>query len=389
MVIRASSANPHVLRWARIRAGLTIEAAAEAIGRDADALEAWESGTQSPTYRQLSDLAQRVYKRPIAVFFFPAPPHEESIVSEFRTLPEAEREQLEPDTLFALREARAWQLSAANILQGADESFRGTVDDIRARPRETPVALARRIRELLGVTLPQQLQWRNPDDALKVWRSAVEQFGVLVFKRPFRQESVSGFCLDDPAHPVVVLNNSTSHTRQIFTLLHEIGHLAFGVSGVTTRDEEDLGSLAPVDRRIEIACNQFAANALLPPGSVNLEEIVSDDLEVAVTQTARAFQVSREVVLRRLLDAGRIESGEYTELVQKWRDDYLRAEARAGGGSYYANVGTYLSDKYARAVLFQYHSGRLGVGEAAEHLRMKARNIERFEAFLLSRGASE
>ena len=389
MVIRASSVNPQVLQWARTRAGLTIEAAANAVGRSVDALIAWENGTESPTYRQLSDLAQRVYKRPIAVFFFPAPPDEEPIASEFRTLPESDREQLEPDTLFALREARAWQLSAPAVLYGADEAFRGSIEDLRARPRETTQALAKRVRETLGISISQQLRWRSPDDALKAWRSAVEQFGVLVFKRPFQQESVSGFCLDSSDFPVIVLNNSTSHTRQIFTLLHELGHLAFRVSGITRQRDEDLGSLAPSDRGVEIACNQFAASVLLPPDSIDLDRILSDDLEIAITHTARQFQVSREVVLRRLLEEGRIGSDEYKELVQAWRDDYLRREERAGGGSYYANVGTYLSDKYARAVLFQYHSGRIGVGEAAEHLRMKAQNIERFEAFLLSRGASE
>src|SRR5690349_10992434 len=112
MVIRASSATPSVLRWARERAGLSLEAAAGAIGRTAEVLAAWESGDAAPTYRQLADLAHRVYKRPVAVFFFPSPPTEAVIASEFRTLPESEREGFAPDTLFALREARAWQMSA-------------------------------------------------------------------------------------------------------------------------------------------------------------------------------------------------------------------------------------------------------------------------------------
>lgn len=390
MVVRASSANPQVLRWARLRAGMSIEAAAKAIGREAQALEAWESGSQSPTYRQLADLAQRVYKRPVAVFFFPAPPEEEQIASDFRTLPDAQRDELEPDTLFALREARAWQLSAPEILQGIEQPFRGTVADIRALPRESPIALAKRVREVLGVSVPQQLKWRTSEEALKAWRSAVEELGILVFKRPFKQESISGFCLDDAAHPVIVLNNSTAHTRQIFTLIHELGHLAFGISGVTTRDDDDLGSLAPVERRLEIACNQFAATALFPPDAVVLDRILAaSDLESAITRTARDFHVSREVVLRRLLDARRIGADVYSELVTRWREDYFRKDEPTGGGSYYANVGTYLSDTYARAVLYQYHAGRLGIGEAAEHLRIKAQNVERFEAFLLSRGTPE
>ncbi len=389
MVLRATSVNPKVLQWARVRAGLTVVDAAEAIGRSAEALEAWENGSETPTYRQLADLAQRVYRRPLAVFFFPSPPTEESIASEFRTLPDSERERLEPDTLFALRDARAWQLSAKDVFAGTDESFRGTVADLRAKHRETPTSLAHRVRSLLGISLAEQLQWRNADEALKAWRFAIERFAILVFKRPFDQESVSGFCLDDPQYPVVVINNATSHTRQIFTLLHELGHLAYGVSGVTTRDEDDLGSLSLSDRRIEIACNRFAAEALVPPGSIDLDEISGAQIGERISGAARALKVSREVVLRRLLDAGRVDSEAYTSLVEHWREDYLRQDERTGGGSYYANVGTYLSDTYARAVFFQYHSGRIGIGDAADHLRMKARNLDRFESFLLSRGRAE
>jgi len=389
MVVRASCANPQILRWARVRAGLTIEAASKAIGREPDVLESWELGSSSPTYRQLADLAQRVYHRPLAVFFFPTPPDEKQISSEFRTLPDADREALEPDTLFALREARAWQLSAPDVLAGTDvNASRGTIADLRARSGESADELAARVHGLLDISASEQSRWRSPDEALKAWRAAIEEFGILVFKRPFKQTSVSGFCLDDPAYPIVVLNNSTSHTRQIFTLFHELGHLAFGVSGVTTRDE-DLNSLGPSDRRVEIACNRFAASALLPPESIDLARIVRDGVEASISRISKAFQVGREVVLRRLRDSDLVSSSEYLAFVQAWRDDYLRKEEKSSGGTYYANVGTYLSERYARAVLFQYHSGRLGIGEAAEHLSMKAQNVDRFESFLLSRGVAE
>ena len=389
MVTRATSANPTILRWARERAGLSIEDAAHAVNRPAESVRAWEEGQAAPTYRQLADLAHRVYKRPIAVFFFPEPPQEARITSQFRTLPQSEIEAMEPDTLYALRDARAMQLAIPELLGNIDSRVVRTAGELRAMPGEDPAELATRIRATFEITVEKQRSWRNAESALKEWRRAVESFGVFVFKRAFDQDTVSGFCLDDEQYPVVMLNNSTAHTRQIFTLFHELGHLAYRVSGVTTRDQAGLGSLAPDAQAIEKACNRFAADFLVPWDSERWESVPSSDLESEIATIARSLHVSREVVLRRLVDAGRVSADRYAAIVEGWRDDYFRNASSAGGGDYYATQGTYLSDLYVRAALFQYHAGRMSIGELADHFRMKAQNVGRFEEFVLGRGGSE
>ena len=68
--------NRKILTWARERSGLSIAQVAKATGRAAEEIEAWESDSPAaPTYAQLETLAYDVYKRPIALFFFPEPPH--------------------------------------------------------------------------------------------------------------------------------------------------------------------------------------------------------------------------------------------------------------------------------------------------------------------------
>lgn len=389
MVIRANSANPEVLRWARERTGLSVEAAAEAIGQSAEALRAWENGTKVPTYRQLSDLAHRVYKRPLAVFFFPEPPTEAPLSSQFRTLPQSELDALEPDTLYALRDARAWQLAIPVLLQDAASLSLRSPDELRAQANESASDLAKRIRREIGISVDQQRSWGGPSEALKAWRKAVEGFGVFVFKRSFSQNTVSGFCLDDDRFPVVVLNNSTAHSRQVFTLFHELGHLAFRVSGVTTREQHNLGSLAPGAKALEVACNRFAADFLVPQDSLMWTATDTANLDYAITDRAQQFNVSREVILRRLLDAQAISQATYSAKIEEWRDDYFRSASAKGGGSYYANQGTYLSDLFVRAAFHQYHVGRLSIGDLADHLRIKAQKIGRFEEFVLARGAAE
>ena len=66
--------NPDVLRWARETAGWSLEDVALKMKKDIDAVSARERGESAPTYIQLEKPAYQIFKRPIALFFFPDPP---------------------------------------------------------------------------------------------------------------------------------------------------------------------------------------------------------------------------------------------------------------------------------------------------------------------------
>jgi len=72
--------NPEVLRWARETGGFDIPDVVVKLKRKritSETVTSWEKGTASPTYVQLERLAYEIYKRPLALFFFPEP-HEEA-----------------------------------------------------------------------------------------------------------------------------------------------------------------------------------------------------------------------------------------------------------------------------------------------------------------------
>jgi hypothetical protein len=73
--------TPAVVRWARERAGYSLEDASLVLKR----IAAWESGDALPSYAQVEEMAER-FKTPVAVFFFPSPPVLPSIEQSFRTL---------------------------------------------------------------------------------------------------------------------------------------------------------------------------------------------------------------------------------------------------------------------------------------------------------------
>ncbi len=252
--------NPLLLIWARERTGKRIEDVAEALGKPAEVIAAWESGTAAPTYPQLETLAYKIYRRPIAIFFFPEPPDEPDPEHSFRTLPDFELEELSADTRFKIRQARSFQISLYELNGGANPARSLIFWDINVRGRSS-AQVAEEVRRHLGISFETQARdWRGPAEAFKRWRSAIEEKGVFVFKDALKQDDVSGFCLYDAEYPVLYINNSLPATRQVFTLLHELAHILFATNGVTKVDDGYIRSLTGEAKRIENFCRRFAAD---------------------------------------------------------------------------------------------------------------------------------
>ena len=359
---------------------MTIEDLAAILKKDTAALEEWETGTSAPTYRQLQTIAATL-KRPIALFFFPHPPDEPDPNQSFRTLPSETDARATKDTLFAIRDAMAKQEHfieiAANTIPSQDRRVLNncTIDEPDA------------VRDFLGITLQLQHQWKNAEEALSVWREAIEIAGILVFKRSFQQKSVSGFCLPHPDAPIITINNGTTFTRQIFTLAHELGHLLLKHNGVTRGDVPYLQLLTPDEREIEVKCNWFASRLILPDNDFkNLTRNIAIN-DFSIEKLAMHYCVSREAVLRRFLDYDQISQEYYETKAAEWNERYfLRKKAtKPSGGSYYNTQASYLSPSYAQAAFAAHYQGRASLSQLAEILGVKAKSLPKLETLILGR----
>src|SRR5271155_4386672 len=251
--------NGDVITWARERAGLSPEEAAQKFPK----IAAWEAGAALPSYPQLELMADE-FRIPIAVFFFPERPDVPRIEETFRTLPDAEFARLPRRIQFLLRKAKAFQLGLHELTQGRNPAERLITRDVEFTARMSADTMAARVRDYLAVSLDQQAAWRDADEALKEWRQALYGVGIFVFKDAFREESFSGFSLYDDVFPIIYVNNSAARTRQIFTLFHEVAHLLFRTSGIDPLDNGYVERLPDRQRHIEVWCNRFAAQFLLP-----------------------------------------------------------------------------------------------------------------------------
>ena len=157
--------------------------------------------------------------------FFPEPPEEDGIEQKFRSLPSDEALKLSPSVRYLVRSATATQMDLRDLHENNfPDSFRKFIERVDIHKRN-PQILATEVRKIIGVTLQQQFGWRSEEVAIKNWRTAIENFGIWVFKRAFKDDSCCGFCLNDAHFPVIYVNNSMSKRRQIFTLFHELSHL--------------------------------------------------------------------------------------------------------------------------------------------------------------------
>ena len=375
--------NPDMLRWARETGGFDIEDVVVKLKRKRITSETvaswekapWEKGAASPTYVQLERLAYEIYKRPLALFFFPEPPEEETPKESFRTLPQEEIDLLEPRLLYLVRQAKVMQENLRELFDGVNPAKKQVCSDVTIHSSDTISNVAKTVREYLGVWLNKQYALLTNEKALKFWRDVLEKHGVFVFKDAFKDEDCSGFCLYDSVFPIIYINNSQAKIRQIFTLFHELAHLLFKTGGIDLRHEDYVQKMKGNNKRIEVFCNKFAGEFLVPTEDIKPQirnQTIDDNF---LSQLAKKYSVSREVILRKCLDLNHITKAFYEAKVNEWNEERLARGSFGSGGNYYYNKGAYLGENYIDTAFNRYYQKRISIDQLANYLRVKVKNV--------------
>ena len=215
----------------------------------------------------------------------------------------------------------------------------------------------------MDISVETQASWNNPKKALEIWRDRIEDKGIFVFKNAFRDDSVDGFSLVHEQFPVIYLNNSRPHVRQIFSLFHELGHLLLGENGITRGVK--IGG-----EKIERFCNEFAAEFLVP----------FSDLETLLNFPNYEDSVIEKAVSER-------KSIKWMEVHESNLEK--TAESKKSGGRDYNNTrAVYLGYRFLELAFSKYHQGGCSIEELAEHLNVKVKDLPGLEDRLLKRGSS-
>ena len=323
--------NPELLAWAREASRLDVETAAHKIGVAPEKLASWEDGTAEPTITQLRKLAD-TYRRAVTFFFLERKPLAAKRLPDFRRLELSADDVESPELANMIREAQAKRADALNIFAESEDTppeFSISLDR-----RLQPEAAAVSLRAQLGIEFQQQRTWSDEYQALRAWKAAAETRGVMVLQSSgVSVDEMRGCAIAEFPIPVVILNGSDRPLERVFTLLHELAHLAHRESALCDMREQVPRN--DEQERIEAYCNHVAGAVLVPAELLNLEaDVRSADAQTVwdneqLSRYRRQFWASRETVLRRLLILGRTSAQFYRRMRNEFVQQYANQTANA------------------------------------------------------------
>jgi len=368
--VKVKLGDPRLLAWARESAGYSLSQFARVLHKKEDRIAAWESGTDTPTYRQLEELAKKV-KRPVAAFFLPVVPQEPPRPADFRTVPGRGRGQYDPKSLVAFREARNWLVDVRTLLGLTESSLEFslpsfTIDD-------DPDQVASEVRELLAVDVGEQISWR--DDyywVCDMWRDTLFDRGVLVmvFRMPF--EDVRAFSAMGEGLAAIGVNTADRGYGRVFSMFHEVAHLSLRQPGVSGDPVGRRAGSAGGPARLERYCDRVAASLLLPAGHPEIRDALSrvayDQSASAVNEEAAVLKVSKYALLGRAWDLRYITEDTYWSTVQDWRTEDAEARRPPAGGDHLVNRVSHVGKRLVSVVFDALDAKEISSYEASKLL---------------------
>ena len=338
---------------------------------------------------KLKQLANK-YKRPLSFFFLKKAPEEKEL-PDFRSIPKNIKLPLKPKTRLAIRLARRMQTKTFELSEELEREI--NVQIPKGNLRENPEEVAIRVRNDLNVKNETQFLWENRTTAIHEWRKLIENLGIIVSEIEMDKEDASGFAMyEEGKIPLIAYNNKDVTFRKIFSIFHEFAHLILKLSGICNMEDEKY--LKKPEREIEVFCNNFAGEFLVPRIQLINENIVKrktgerwfdDELD----DLSEKYKVSREVILRRLLIIGKTSSSFYEKKVKQWYDEYIKSKEdnlRKLKEKDTKYIPPYYEQKFSQngapfveLVLDSYSDGIITICDVSDYLDIKIDNIQKLE----------
>lgn len=369
-----------VLNWAIHRSGKPLQLLRERFAQ----LEDWQSGLRQPTLRQLEDLSKATLT-PLGFFFLDEPPEDYLPVPFFRTAngghPPAPSVEL-LNTVHAMQLRQAW--ARDYLVAEGQEPLRL----VRFIDRDQqPGQIAPMLREVLGLADGWAARRPSWQAALRQLERAMESAGIIVVvngvvgnntHRRLDPSEFRGFVLVDEFAPLVFVNGADGKAAQMFTLAHELAHLAFGQSAAF-----DLRRLQAAEEPIERACNRVAAEFLVPEQEFRTQWDAATRTKDPFQAVAHNFKVSRIVAARRALDLGLISLDRFLEFYAVYEQEVRQQASKddSGSGNFWNTQGTRVGRLFGSFVVSAVQEGKLGYSEAFQLTGLYGPTFDKFASF--------
>ncbi|MCL2811005.1 MAG: ImmA/IrrE family metallo-endopeptidase [Clostridia bacterium] len=174
----------------------------------------------------------------------------------------------------------------------------------------TSTEYAGHIRKFFGIELDAQFRFTSTRQFYLYVRGQIERKGIFIHCfTGVEVEAVRGIALYDETNPIIGINDNDHYPAKTFSIIHELVHI---LKRQSTLCNDMHSSFAVQDE--EVFCNAVAGEVLVPTDSLiayfsahTLSGISLDNIKIV----ADRFRVSREVIIRRLLDTGCISKDAY------------------------------------------------------------------------------
>jgi Zn-dependent peptidase ImmA (M78 family) len=188
---------------------------------------------------------------------------------------------------------------------------------------------------------------------------------------------------------VVFINSQDAKAAQNFTIAHELAHIWIGESGISNTK---MGVQSSQDmHRIELFCNQVAAEFLVPAQEFNRIWDENQNLWANVRRISSVFKVSSLVVLLRAYENDAIQYPAFRSAFDI-EEDSFRAQARRSdnneprdsqGGQFWNSFPWRVSHLFGKALVRDVRRDRTTYSEAA---RLLGISVSAFETFYHQEG---
>lgn len=371
-----------VLKWARVTLfGAKKEEAAKKLKITVQELDSWETADPTISVAVLKRMA-KVYKRHISVLMLKNPPISQE-PPKFRKLISFENLEFNQKTFLAVRQAQEIQSTTIYLLDNKENPYLNELTKASSSAEQ----LVRKLTDLLHLDETSRFNTKNSREQLAFWKRSIESLGIIVLQQSFPIKDIRAFTIYDKVAPVIMLNSRDTDNARIFSLFHELGHLALGQ---TDTDFQFTLNVEP-KRKDEFFCNNFAASLLVPTELLrNATRGIGKYDDINVKEIADKFKVSKSVIWRKLRDSNFISQDDFNAI--KKQLDYFEAfskskkKPKTGGGknTYLYTVMNSRGEFYISEVFDAYSSRRISYFEVLDFIGIKANNLPKLQRLMFT-----
>ena len=378
---RAQNINPQRIIWSCEEFGITPDILSNQLKISSENFKKTLNGEDGITVNQLRRIAQ-YFERGLLFFLEEEPINEETIHSpQFRTL-NSQKPFLSPELKVLIERIEKQRDIYINLLDdlGIDEEFDWNRFRLPSNSIQDIKRSASRIRGWLGL---------SERETFASYRTKVEIKGVFVFVtngykgqwQIAKDDPIRGFSLFYPKYPVIAIKKQQSERPQVFTLMHELGHLLLHREGFID-DEHDFFS----NQGKEKTANEFAGNVLVPDeylAQIDLDNFPYDEISKCdnyLQEYCQQWSVSAEVILRRLLNEGILDDRYYEEY-RTWEKELPPSSLKGGSRTTrFKEPVRMFGVRFVDTVLNAYHENRITLAKASTYLdNLKITDIHKLE----------